>query len=32
MLDGNPEITNESLKSWIDDLVQLCEPNAFTLV
>ncbi len=28
MLDGNPDIANESLKSWIDLLVRLCEPSA----
>ena len=28
MLDGATDIKNESLKSWIDQLVQLCEPSA----
>ncbi len=28
MLEGNPDIRNESLKSWIDQLVHLCEPSA----
>jgi len=28
MLDGTPDVTNDSLKSWIDQQAQLCEPGA----